>query len=141
MLRLFIGTIIIGILTFLLIVFISPLIFSESDVVAVVAKLVLNWSNLFFESMPPIIASYIANLNLVMAAFTAALILTLVTQLIALLGSISVFTSRWIISYLQRDGKNDEALDLPPIDMDSTFKSSATGKNILGRGLDSIDQE
>ena len=141
MLRLFIGTIIIGILTFLLIVFISPLIFSESDVVAVVAKLVLNWSNLFFESMPPIIASYIANLDLAMAAFTAALFLTLVTQLIALLGSISVFTSRWIISYLQRDGKNDEALDLPPIDMDSTFKSSATGKNILGRGLDSIDQE
>ena len=141
MLRLTIGSVVVGILAFLLIFFISPLIISESKIVSIVAEFALGLSNLVFDNMPPIIASYIASLNLAMAAFTMGLFLTLVIQLLGLVSSLFIGITKWIISYLQKDRKNDEVLDLPPIDMDSTFNSSATGKNILGRGLDSIDQD
>jgi uncharacterized membrane protein len=141
MLRLAIGSVIIGVLVFLLIFFISPLIISESEIVSIVAEFALSLSNLFFDNMPPIIASYIASLNLAIAAFTMGLFLTLVIQLLGLVSSLFIGITKRIISYIQKDRKNDEALDLPPIDMDSTFTSSATGKNILGRGLDSIDQD
>jgi hypothetical protein len=50
------------------------------------------------------------------------------------------YTAKRIISYLQKDRKKDEPGDLPPIDMDSSFKTSKIGKGVFGRGLDSIDQ-
>ena len=141
MFRLFIGPTIIGILAFLLIYYISPLIISESGIVSIVAEFALNLSNLYFDSMPPIIASYIANLNLAMVALTVGLFMALVIQLLVLIRGMFIFIARWIISYLQKDRKKDEATNLPPINMDSTFKNSERGKNILGRGLDSIDRD
>jgi len=141
MFRLFVGPMIIGILAFLLIYYISPVIISEPGIVSIVAEFALNLSNLYFDSMPPIIASYIANLNLAMVALTVGLFMTLVIQLLVIIRGMSIYITKWIISYLQKDRKNDEALDLPPINMDSTFKNSEKGKNILGRGLDSIDRD
>ncbi len=141
MFRLLIGPMIIGILAFLFIYYISPVIISEPGIVSIVAEFALNSSNLYFDSMPPIIASYIANLNLAMVALTVGLFITLVIQLLVIFRGMSIYITKWIISYLQKDRKEDEALDLPPINMDSSFKNSGIGKNILGRGLDSIDRD
>jgi len=141
MFRLLTGPMIIGILAFLFIYFISPVIISDSGIVSIVAEFALNLSNLYFDSMPPIIASYIANLNLAMVALTVGLFMTLVIQLLVIIRGMSIYIAKWIISYLQNDRKNGEALDLPPINMDSTIKNSEKGKNIIGRGLDSIDRD
>ena len=141
MYRLLIGPVITGILAFLFIYFSSPVIISESDIVAIAAQFALSLSNAFFENMPPIIVSYITNLNLAIVAITVGLSLTLVVQLLAIIGGMFVYLIRWIISYLQKDRKEEEPQDLPPIDMNSSFESSEDGKNILGRGLDSIDRD
>ena len=141
MYRLLIGPVIIGILAFLFIYFISPAIISESDIVAIVAKFALSLSNAFFENMPPIIASYITNLNLAIVSITAGLSLTVVVQLLVITGGMFIYVIRGIISYLQKDRKEEEPQDLPPIDMDSSFESSEDGKKVLGRGLDSIDRD
>jgi len=141
MYRLLIGPVIIGILAFLFIYFISPAIISESDIVAIVAKFALSLSNAFFENMPPIIASYITNLNLAIVAITAGLSLTVAVQSLVIIGGMFIYVIRWIISYLQKDRKEEEPQDLPPIDMDSSFESSEDGKKVLGRGLDSIDRD
>lgn len=139
MYRLLIGPVIIGILAFLFIYFISPVFISESDIVAIVAKFALNLSNVFFQNMPPIIASYITNLNLAIVAITVGLSLTVVVLLLVIIGGMFIYVIRWIISSLQKDRKEEEPQDLPPIDMDSSFENSEDGKKVLGRGLDSID--
>ena len=141
MYRLLIGPVITGILAFLFIYFISPVIISESDIVAIVAQFALGLSNAIFENMPPVIASYITNLNLAIVAITVGLSLTVVVQLLVIIGGMFVYVIEWIISYLQKDRKEEEPQDLPSIDMDSSFESSGDGKKILGRGLDSIDRD
>jgi len=141
MFRLFIGPMIFGILAFLLIYYISPEIISEPRVVSIVAEVALGFANLYFDSMPPIIASYITNLNLAKVALTVGLLMTGVIQLILIIRDMFMYITKWIISYLQKDRNKDEAVDLPPIDMDSSFNNSGAGKNVLGRGLDSIDRD
>ena len=141
MYRLLIGPVIIGILAFLFIYFISSVIISESDIVAFAAQFALRLSNAFFENMPPIIASYITNLNLAIVAITVGLSLTVAVQLLVIIGGMFIYIIRWIISYLQKDSKEEEPQDLPAIDMDSSFEGSEDGKKVLGRGLDSIDRD
>ncbi len=141
MLRLFIGPMIIGILAFLFIYYISPLIISEPGVVSIVAEFALNLSNSYFDTMPPIIASYIASLNLAIVALTVGLLMTVVIQLLLIIRGMFIYITKWIILYLQKDRKKDEAQDLPPINMDSRFKNSERGNKVLGRGLDSIDRD
>jgi hypothetical protein len=141
MFRFFIGPIIIGILAFLFIYFISPAIISDPGIVSIVAKFALNLSNLYFESMPPIIAGYISNLNLAMVALTVGLLMTIVIQLLVIIWGILSYMTKWIISCLQKDRLKDEPRDLPPIDMDSSFKASSIGKGVIGRSLDSIDRD
>ena len=141
MYRLLIGPVTIGILAFLFIYFISPVIISESNIVAIAAQFALRLSNAFFENMPPIIASYITNLNLAIVAITVGLSLTVAVQLLVIIGGMFIYVIRWIISYLQKDNKKEEPQDLPAIDMDSSFESSEDGENVLGRGLDSIDRD
>ena len=140
MFRLLIGPVIIGIFTFLLIYFVSPIIISESDLVAIVAEFALSLSNTYFDNMPPVIASYINNLNLAVVALTVGLSLTVVIQLLVIIGGMFICLTRWIISFLRRERK-EEPRDLSPIDLDSGFESLGDGKKILGRGLDSIDRD
>ena len=132
---------IIGTLTFLFIYFVSPVIISDPGIVSIVAKFVLNLSTFYFENIPPIIASYIANLNLVMVALTAGLLLTVVTQLLVIIWGLFSCMARWIISLLKKGREENEPQDLPAIDMDSSFKTSSIGKGVVGRGLDSIDRD
>jgi hypothetical protein len=132
---------IVGMLAFLLIYLISPVIISEPGIVSIVAEFVLNSSNLYFETTPPIIADYITNLNLVMVALTAGLLMSMVIQLLVIIWVILSCMAKWIISYLQKDRNKDEPGDLPPIDMDSSFKTSNIGEGVFGRGLDSIDRD
>jgi hypothetical protein len=141
MFRLLIGPITIGILAFLFIYFILPAIVSEPGVVSYVAEFALNLSNSYFDSMPPIIASYIANLNLAVVALTVGLLFTVVIQLVVIIGYTFIYLIKWIILYLQKDRENEDVQDLPPIDMDSRFMNSVKGGKILGRGLDSIDRD
>jgi hypothetical protein len=141
MFRLLIGPMIIGILAFLFIYFVSPVIISDPAIVAIVAEFVINLSTLCFESTPPILAGYIANLNLTIVAITMGLIMTLVIQLLVIIWGIFRFMARWVISLLHKDRQEDELQDLPPIDMDSSFKTSSIGKGVVGRGLDSIDRD
>ena len=141
MFRLLVIPISIGILAFLFIYLIAPAIVPEPGIVSYVAEFALYLSNSYFESMPPIIASYIANLNLAMVALTVGLLLTVVIQLVVIIGGTFICIIKWIISCLQKDRGEEVVQDLPPIDMDSRFMGSEPGKKILGRGLDSIDRE
>jgi len=141
MFRLLVVPISIGILAFLFIYFIAPTIVPEPGIVSYVAEFALYLSNSYFESMPPIIVSYIINLNLAMVALTVGLLLTVVIQLVVITGGTFICIIKWIISCLQKDRGKEVVQDLSPIDMDSRFMGSMPGKKILGRGLDSIDQE
>jgi hypothetical protein len=141
MFRLFIGATIIGMLAFLFIYFISPVIISDPGIVSIIGQLVLDLSTSYFVSLPPIIASYIANLNLLVAALTVGLLMTVVIQLLVIIWGIFSYMARGIISLLQKGIKEEEPQDLPPIDMDPSFKTSSIGKGVVGRGLDSIDRE
>jgi hypothetical protein len=141
MFRLFIGPIIIGILVFLFIYFVSPDIISDPGIVSIVAEFAVNLSTLYFENIPPIIAAYIASLNLAIVALTAGLLVTVVSQLLVIIWGIFSYMARWVISLLHKDIREDEPQDLPPIDMDPGFKTSSIGKGVVGRGLDSIDRD
>ena len=124
MIRLFIGPMIVGVFAFLFIYYISPVFISEPIIVSIVAEFALNWSNLYFDSMPPIVVSYISDLNRVMVALTVGLLITLVIQLLLVIRSTSIYITKWVITYLQKDREKDEALDLPSINMDLKFKKS-----------------
>ena len=140
MFRLLVVPLSIGILAFLFVYFIAPAIGSEPDIISYVAELALYLSNSYFENMPPIIASYIAHLNLAMVAFTVAILLMVVIQLVVISGGTFIRVIKWMISWLQRDKDEETGQDLPPIDMDSKYMNSTPGKEILGRGIDSIDR-
>ncbi len=141
MFRLLVVPVSIGILVFLFIYFIAPAIFSESGIVSYIAEFSLYLSNSYFETMPPIIASYIANLNLAMVALTLGLLLTVVIQLVVITAGMLICIAKSIISYLQKDRGKEVVEDLSPIDMDPNFMESGPGEKILGRGLDSIDDK
>ncbi len=141
MFRLLVVPISIGVLAFLFIYFIAPAIVPEPGIVSYVAEFALYLSNSYFENISRIIASYIANLNLAMVALTAGLLLTVVIQLVVIIGGTFIYIIKWIISCLQKDRGKEVVQDLPPIDMDSKFMGSVPGGKILGRGLDSIDRE
>jgi len=141
MFRLLVVPISIGIFAFLFIYFIAPTIVAEAGIVSYVAEFVLYLSNSYFETMPPIIASYIANLNLLIVASTVGLLLTIVIQLVVAIGGTLISIIKWIVSCLQKDRGKEVVKDLSPIDMDSKYMGSAPGKEILGRGIDSIDRD
>jgi hypothetical protein len=128
-------------LVFLFIFFIAPAIVPESDIVSYIAEFALYLSNSYFENMPSLIASYIAYLNLAMVALTVGLLLTVVIQLVVIIGGTFIYIIKWIVSCLQKDRGKEVVQDLSPIDMDSRFMGSAPGKEILGRGIDSIDRD
>ena len=141
MFRLLIGPMIAGMLAFGLVYFISPAIISDPGIVSIFAELVVRLSTFYFENLPPIIADYIANLNLLMVALTTGLLVVVVMQLLVIIWGVFSCMARWIISLLQKDKEIDEPQDLPPIDMDSSFKTSSIGEGVVGRGLDSIDRD
>jgi len=141
MYRYLIGPMIVGMLAFVFVYYFSPLSISEPGIVPLVARFVLDSSNLYFETTPPAITGYVANLNLTVAALTVGLLMMMVTELLVIIWALSSYMARWIISHLQRDRKVDEPGDLPPIDMDSRFKTSKIGNGVFGRGLDPIDRD
>jgi hypothetical protein len=140
MFRLLIGPMIAGMLAFVSVYFISPVIISGPGIVSVYAEFVLRLSTFYFENTPSIIGGYIANLNLLMVALTAGLIVMVVMQLLVIIWGLLSGMARWMISFLKKGREEDEPQDLPPIDMDSSFKASSIGKGVFGRGLDSIDR-
>ena len=141
MFRLLVVPISVGILAFLFIYFIAYTIIPEPGIVSYVAEFTLYLSNSYFENMPPIIASYIAYLNLAIVALTVGLLLTVVIQLVVIIGGTFIYIIKWIVSCLQKERGKEVVQDLPPIDIDSKFMGSAPGKEILGRGIDSIDRD
>lgn len=141
MYRLLIASVIIGILAFLVMLFIAPFAVAESDLVAAVARAALGLSNAFFENMPPGLASYINNLNLALAASTVGLSLMIGVLILLMVAWTFKQSVKGILSLLRNMKKKETPKDLPPIDLDSGFKSTGDGKKVLGRGLDSIDRD
>jgi len=141
MYRLVIVPVIIGILAFLFTYFGLPAIISAPDIISAVASPALDSSNLYFATMPPIVANYIASLNLAMVALTVGFLITVASLLLVTIGGLFVSITRWLISHLQRDRKKEVAPDLPSLDMGPGFRSSQAPERILGRGLDSIQRD
>jgi hypothetical protein len=141
MFRLLVVPVSTGILAFLCVYFIAPAVVPKPGTVAYVAEFVLYLSNSIFEIMPPIIASYIANLNLAVVALTVGLLLTVVIQTVVIIGSTFIRITKWVISCLHKARSKEVVEDLSPIDIDPRFTGSGPGKKILGRGLDTIDRE
>ena len=139
MLRYFLMAVIVGILAILLIFFVSPFVISEADLVSVIARLTLGLSNLFFENTPADVLTYVNGLNLLLVAMTVGLFLTTAMLAIGIVGLLFKALLKGIASLLHREIK-EEPRDMSPIDMDSRFKSTGLGEDILGRGLDDIDQ-
>jgi len=139
MFRMVIGSLIIGILAFSLVYFVSPLVAAESATVARFARIALDLSNACFATMPSAIAGYIANLNLLTVAVTVGLVATLGIQLLVLIGSGCVGAMRLILALLRGRAKEIPAPDLPPIEFESTFKGPERDR-IFGSGFDSIDR-
>lgn len=141
MFRLLVVPVSTGILAFLCVYFIAPAVVPKPGTVAYVAEFVLYLSNSIFETMPPIIASYIANLNLAVVALTVGLLLTVVIQTVVIIGGTFIRITKWVISCLHKARSKEVVEDLSPIDIDPRFTGSGPGKKILGRGLDTIDRE
>ncbi len=141
MFRLFVIPVIIGILVFLSIFYISPEFISESQTVSNVAEFVLKQSNAYFDTMPSVVVRYIAGLNLLVVSISGALGIIVVTQLLLIVSCLFVFMTKAAISHLHKETEVDEVSDLPPIEMDSKFSKSAKGEKVLGKGFDSIDRD
>lgn len=132
---------IIGIATFLIILFIAPEIISGTDIVAGAAGSLLEFSNRHFATTPPIIAAYIAHLNLEIVAVTAGSLTMVVVQLLVLVGVILTSLIKGIVALLRWRPKKEPVHDLPPLDIDARYLNSGENQKILGRGLDSIDRD
>ena len=132
--------IIAGVLVFLCTWLISPLIISDPGIVSIVAGFTVNFSNSYFETMPPLLASYVAGLNLLTVALTLGLLVALLIQLLLLAWALIARLGRLIVSIALKFRSKQEPRDLPPIEMDPSIRPSKIGQGVMGRGLDSIDQ-
>jgi len=141
MFRLLVVPVVIGILAFSVVYFIFPLLFSESDIVSVLAEFALDLSNSYFASMPPLVAGYIANLNLLGVALTVGLLSTVAIQLVVIIVDTFVFVARGVVSIFKIRRKQARPPDLPSLDIDVRYINSSPGKKILGGGFDSIDRD
>ncbi|MEN8226203.1 MAG: hypothetical protein ABFS05_12670 [Bacteroidota bacterium] len=138
MFHLFTGPVLTGILVFLFIYFISPEITSESAIISFVAEFILTSSNTYFDPMPSIIATYITRLNLLLVGISSGLLITIFFQVIG--GLIIIFTFiKYRIIHFFEDRRKNKKLDLPPIDMDRSYKQAKKEEVILARGMDPID--
>ena len=141
MFRLVVIPVSVGILVFVCIYFVSPAFVQAPDTVAYVAESILYWSNSFFATMPPILASYVAYLDLATIALTAGLISLIGVHLVILIGGALIGLAKWMVAFVLKDRSKDDAEDLPPIEMDSRYMRDMPGKEIMGRGIDSMDRE
>ena len=141
MFRFFIMPMVIGVVVFLVTWLVSPLVIADPGIVPLVARSIVDFSNSRFETMPPVIASYVAHLNLALVAFTAALLVMLVIQLALITWKFVVLARKWLGWCLLRFRRPEAPRDLPPLEMDSSFKPSKIGQGVIGRGLDSIDRD
>ena len=132
---------IIGVVVFLFIWLVSPLVISDPGIVSLVASFVVDFSNSRYETMPPVIASYVAHLNLILVAFSAGLLATVAIQLVVIICSFFALVKKWIAWCLLKLRKQEAPRDLPPLEMDSSFKPSKIGQGVIGRGLDAIDRD
>ena len=139
MLRLILIAVIVGILAILLILFVSPFLVAEASLVSLIASFVLGLSNLFFENTPPDVLTYVNGLNLLLVALTVGLFLTLAILVTGLVWGLLRATWNGIYALFHRE-KKEAPRDMSPIEMDSRFKSTGLGEDIMGRGLDDIDK-
>ena len=141
MIRFFIGPAVFGILSFLIVYFIAPLFVAEADLVAGVAGSILEYSNRHWTTTPPLVARYIAILNLAIVAVTVGILMTVVAQLLVIIQVILVGLYRGVRLLLRWAPKKKAPSDLPPIELDPRYRDSKHEEKVLGRGLDSIDRD
>lgn len=140
MFRYFLVPVIIGTLVYLSVYFISPQFISEPRLVSYVAEFLLDQSNLYFNPMPEILVRYVAGLNLLTIALTGAVLSAAIIGLLMLIGSLFIWIVRKIMFFLRKKPKTEKTVDLGPIEMDQKINKFAEGKNVAGKGFDSIDR-
>ncbi len=140
MFRLLVMPAIFGLMVSLALFFVSPLVYSKPDFTAIFASFVLRTSNAWFATMPPLIAEYIAALDLATAAATAGVLIMVAVQLLLIGWSLLAGIGRRIALLLHREPKQAPPPDLTPIDIDPSIIDSARVKKVLGRGFDTVDQ-
>ena len=141
MFRLLLLPLIIGILAFLLVYFVTPEFISETEIVSIVAEFSLDLSNSVFDHMPPVVAKYIAGLDLALVSLTVALIAIVFIQILVISWSIIYYPIKWIISFMTKEKVRVVVKDLPAITPDSHFYRPSPGKKILGRGFDTVESD
>jgi len=141
MIRFIVGPVIVGILAFSIVFFVIPLLFPASDVVAIFGKLVLDLSNSVFITMPPLVADYLARLNLLGVALSVALLLIVATDVLIFLGDAAMLVAAVMVWIFKRKPKQARPLDLPPLDIDASKLNSRPGSKILGGGFDSLESD
>lgn len=139
MIRYLVGPVIIGILAFSIVFFVIPLLFSEADAVAVFGKFVLDLSNSVFNTTPPLVADYLARLNLLGVALTLALPLIVATQVLVLVADSAILVAAVIVWIFKRKPKQVRPMDLPPLDIEAGRLTPRPGNKILGGGFDSLE--
>lgn len=141
MFRFFVVPVTVGILAFSFVYYVTPEFTSESDAVSVVAEAALYLSNSMFASMPPVIASYIADLNLLTVALTVGLLFTIVIQLLVIIVDTFRLVINGMIAIFRKDPIETRPPDLPSLDIDARNINSRPGKEILGGGFDSLERD
>ena len=140
MLRRFVISAIIGILNFVVIYFALPLAFSAADIVAGFAAAVLELSNRFFDPMPRLLVDYVASMNLLTVGLTSALLAMLVTFLLMTVFALGARLTRLLTGLFRSKPKAEVPPNLSAIDIDSRYLRDGAGKEVLGRGLDTIER-
>lgn len=140
MFRLFIWPAIFGLMVALALYFITPFIYTRPDFTAIFASFVLRMGNAYFTSLPPVIAAYIADLNLAIASATVGVLVMLAGQLLMICWGLLAEIGKRLLPLLRRSPKKAPPPDLTPIDIDPSIIDSKRIKKVLGRGFDTVDR-
>lgn len=138
--RLFIIAFVIGILFALGILFSVPTLISEARMVSAVAEFLLKLSNTYFDTMPSLMARYLASLNLGVIALSGGLIVTIIVYLLMVSITLVISLSRLVARVFKRE-KKVEKVDLPPVELDPGIDRQSRMNKVLGRGFDTIDRD
>ena len=138
MFRYLVVPIVIGIVAFSLTYFVTPLVFAESDVVAVFAEFVLEQSNSLFVTTPQLVADYLARLDLLGVALTVTLVITIVIEFLTIIVDALLLVVKGIIFVCKRKPKPPAPRVLQDIDFEAGKAKSRPGNEIVGGGFDSL---
>ena len=138
MFRYLVVPIVIGLVAFSLTYFVTPLVFAESDVVAVFAKFVLKQSDSLFLTTPRLVANYLARLDLLGVSLTVALLLTIAIEFLTIFVDALLLVAKGVFFLCKRKPKPAAPKVLQEIDFEAGKAKSRPGNEFVGGGFDSL---